>query len=338
MKFERVSVFALLTGLSLLSACGGRSDKYVGGTAGDMSEAGTGGSSAGVGGAHTGGASGAGGASTSGGTGAGGGTTGGTGFDGGSGGTAGNAASGGTGVDGGSGGTAHGGAGGNAGTAPGGRGGSAGTGVAGNGVSGAGSGGRQICSAIDEAYPTALQDARACDPNAPTDECTQKINAGLVCGCDSWANPKNTDAIALLSELAQNYQDARCEYGVECGACLEPVRGHCSDAGICEDVEKGPGRSCKVAGVVYADGEANIPDPTSCNTCTCTDGQLACTDIGGCDKPCPDGFSFGTDCAYCGPTDGCLIPEYDCFKQCGDGCTDPGALCFSGVCVTGICG
>jgi hypothetical protein len=267
--------------------------------------------------------------------------------DGGGGGTAGAAANGGSGAEGGStsgtgpdGGTGGGAHGGSAGFAQGGVSGSAHGGEAGGGAGGrAGAGGgagMPSCQSLADDYSAALQEAETCDPNAPEDQCTQKLSIGLDCGCDGFLNPKYADAIASLSSLQQQWSGKNCRSAV-CGACLSPIRGQCSAQGQCEGVPPGPGRSCKVAGKVYADGEDNIPDPVSCALCSCYDGQLVCDAIGGCDKPCPDGYGFGTDCAECGPTDACLVPEYDCFKLCGDGCTDPGAVCIQGLCVTGTC-
>ena len=97
------------------------------------------------------------------------------------------------------------------------------------------------------------------------------------------------------------------------------------------------GRSCKVADVTYLDGEGGIPDPTSCNTCSCVDGQLACTEIY-CPSPCPAGQTLGQQCAACGPTDACLVVEHACFPSCQDGCGLQGTLCVNGVCISGVCG
>ena len=218
------------------------------------------------------------------------------------------------------------------GTAAGGGGASAGSGGAHAGASG------QSCDDLVVEYSDAYEEATQCDPDAAEDQCTLKIEAGLSCGCGEFLNATQTDALARMSAAQQAYADRACRAGNTCGACLAPIRGHCSDAGRCEGVSPGSGRSCKVGGKVYVDGAGGIPDPTSCNTCSCYDGTLACTEIGGCEKPCPDGYGFGTDCAQCGPTDACEIPEYDCFKTCQDGCGDPGHSCLSGLCVAGVCG
>jgi len=95
-----------------------------------------------------------------------------------------------------------------------------------------------------------------------------------------------------------------------------------------------PPATCLVEGQRYADGE-RVPDPYSCNTCFCEDGQVSvCTEIG-CADPCPTGTTPGTSCAECGPTDACESVETTCLRSCssnGD-CTDPAhSLCLGGQC------
>jgi len=91
-----------------------------------------------------------------------------------------------------------------------------------------------------------------------------------------------------------------------------------------------------VDGRIYADGEDGIPDPVSCNQCTCQDGQLLCTEIA-CPEPCPEGNGYGTECSQCGPADECLVVRHACFPSCVDEC-EGGRACSNGVCVTGLCG
>ena len=96
------------------------------------------------------------------------------------------------------------------------------------------------------------------------------------------------------------------------------------------------GASCKVDDVVYPHGATGVPDAASCNTCQCTDGQLAaCTKIA-CPNSCPRNQDFGTQCAECGPVDECLVVEHGCFEVCDvDTCRD--GVCNDGVCVQ-LCG
>ena len=92
------------------------------------------------------------------------------------------------------------------------------------------------------------------------------------------------------------------------------------------------GASCMVDGVVYPHGATNVPDAASCNTCQCTDGQLAaCTKIA-CPTSCPRNRDFGTQCAECGPVDDCLVVEHGCFEVC-----DFDGDCRDGACIEGVC-
>jgi len=98
--------------------------------------------------------------------------------------------------------------------------------------------------------------------------------------------------------------------------------------------------ACKVDGDVYPSGSTGVPDPASCNTCSCDDGLVtACTEIA-CPEPCPQGSVLATSCASCGPTDACEVVEYGCRPECeqgGDECTTLGGLCLDGVCRS-VCG
>jgi hypothetical protein len=78
-----------------------------------------------------------------------------------------------------------------------------------------------------------------------------------------------------------------------------------------------------------------VPDPFSCNTCDCVNGQLVnCTDVA-CEQPCPPSGVPGTQCASCGPTDACEVVEHTCLSVCAEGCVS--GLCINGVCKD-VCG
>jgi hypothetical protein len=191
------------------------------------------------------------------------------------------------------------------------------------------------CDAIETDYAKAYEAAKRCDPTLDSLQCTKMAFGGLTCGCDTFFNEKNTSALAEMQSLAGQYAPS-CNPGVVCGACNPPTNAYCSPQGRCEDVWQNPAEaSCKVDGVVYASGTGGIKDPVSCNTCTCSDGQLGCTEIA-CDEPCPAGTTYGTRCAQCGPTDACEIVEHRCLPTCVDTCAD-GGQCISGVCKT-LCG
>jgi len=189
---------------------------------------------------------------------------------------------------------------------------------------------------LEADYATAFDEASSCDPNAVVEPCTERVVEGLACSCGAFVNPEHEDALARAFDAQSAYQAERCSEGIVCGACLEPVRGQCSAAGRCENVYGLGGRGCKVDGRTYADGDDNIPDPVSCNSCTCSDGELACTKIN-CPEPCADGTALGTQCAECGPTDACQVVEHACFPTCVDTCGGEG-FCLAGVCISSLCG
>lgn len=194
------------------------------------------------------------------------------------------------------------------------------------------------CVALGIEMAQAVQAAKECNPVLSSEQCTQLVSASVPCGCPTFANPKNNDAIDRLSQIQQGYAKLGCGLGVACGACWQPVRGYCSPEGRCEDSTEPEPKGCKVAGVVYPSGSTDIKDPEgSCNTCTCVDGVLSCTLRDCPSSGCPSGTEFGQGCAECGPTDACTLPEYGCFPVCTTTCADPSQLCLNGLC-RGICG
>ena len=92
------------------------------------------------------------------------------------------------------------------------------------------------CDAIENEAAALRDAAKRCNPDIDVEQCTQSISIGLACSCPSFVNPENADAIAELESAQTEYQDSDCSSGVVCGACLVPVRGVCSAAGVCEDV------------------------------------------------------------------------------------------------------
>ena len=186
------------------------------------------------------------------------------------------------------------------------------------------------CSAIESEYEIAIDQARTCDPTL-TGQCSQQIFVGLQCGCDSFVNPENASAIEVAQAEQAKYAEQQCGGDVLCGECAPPVSSYCSAEGRCVDVyEFGPGASCKVDGQVYASGTANVPDPVSCNTCTCIDGYLECSDGAYCPEECPPDTVYDTQCAQCGAGDGCEVIEHACLPTCTDSCQE-------GVCIQGVC-
>lgn len=147
-----------------------------------------------------------------------------------------------------------------------------------------------------------------------------------------------------------------CSAPFDGGSCdgVVPVFWHNPDTGLCEAKTYGgcegnenrydtladcmakcggaAATACKVLGKVYPHGSA-VPDPFSCNMCTCDNGQVTgCTEIA-CETPCPPTHKPGTSCAQCGPADGCEVLETGCMPVCSgaDECTNDPEYFF---CVT----
>lgn len=190
------------------------------------------------------------------------------------------------------------------------------------------------CLALGTSYQDLLARAKSCDPQV-ANECTQLVSGGLMCACPTFVNPKlySKDAVAAAE---MEYVANACGQGVTCGPCPPPPpRGYCAPNGQCADLpDLGGERACKVGGVIYPSGASGIQDPFSCNQCACQNGELACDDAA-CPKPCPDDTKPGKGCAECGPTDACLIFEYDCMPTCVETCAK--GVCSDGVCVN-YCG
>lgn len=120
------------------------------------------------------------------------------------------------------------------------------------------------------------------------------------------------------------------EYDPVCGcngitygnACMAAAAGFgYLHAGPCEPP---PGGACVVGDLVYDDGSTDIPAPDGCNTCTCSGGDLICTEIY-CGGTC--GGLLGGTCAedeYCAYTAGQHCGAADATAPClprPDACT-----------------
>jgi len=133
------------------------------------------------------------------------------------------------------------------------------------------------------------------------------------------------------------------------GQCEQRIYGGCDGNGnnfaLFEDCvlacgHDSEGTACRVGGQTYPHG-AGVPDPYSCNGCSCDQGQITgCTEAD-CPEPCADGTKPGTSCAACGPADGCEILETDCLPACDsdDDCAPDRPYCNTrdGHCAL-ICG
>jgi hypothetical protein len=139
-------------------------------------------------------------------------------------------------------------------------------------------------------------------------KCFQTAASGsmrALCFAGKWTIDTNTPTCDACDS------DASCGFG---GMCTE---GHCAPT------------ACDVDGVRYAVGAGPIPDPFSCNTCTCeSGGGLVCTEVN-CPVECPAGTTAGHACVACGPTDGCALTRTGCLPRCeaASDCTTPGTFC-----------
>jgi hypothetical protein len=134
------------------------------------------------------------------------------------------------------------------------------------------------------------------------------------------------------------------------GLCEERTYGGCDGNGNRYETQQdcmdscGPsseGIGCKTEGRFYPHGFKNVPDPESCNTCQCDNGQLTnCTEAN-CPEPCPTGLVLGQACAQCGLGGGCTSMETTCLSTCvgdADGECDEGyPNCFEGLCRNLVC-
>jgi hypothetical protein len=188
------------------------------------------------------------------------------------------------------------------------------------------------CSAIETEYAAAIDEARACDP-AQSDVCSHEgMWSALPCGCPTFLNPAEVEAIALAEQALDDYSAQSCGGTAFCAPCLTPTSAYCSAQGLCVDVFDTPAAaSCEINATVYPSGTSAVPHPFSCNTCTCMDGQLTgCTEAD-CPVACPPDSVPSSQCAQCGPVDSCEVVEHACLPVC------TGTTCQAGVCLDGVC-
>jgi hypothetical protein len=184
------------------------------------------------------------------------------------------------------------------------------------------------CESISTEYGVLIEHAKTCDPQAPN-QCTLRVFEGLGCGCGTFVNPANWDEAAIAA-ASTSYQAGQCGGNVQCGECNVAVTAACSAQGQCiTNSDPTEGAACRVGDTTYPNGSIGISDPTSCNSCTCDRGKLACTEKS-CPMPCPAGMAPGHSCAQCGPVDNCEVVETGCFPTCTDTCAE-------GACIQGLC-
>jgi hypothetical protein len=186
------------------------------------------------------------------------------------------------------------------------------------------------CGGAARAYADEVQAARKCDPLA-TGQCQATLPAEARCSCDVFVNGSNQRAIAAAKDAAALFDLGDCDRG-SCTTCDAPGIGYCAAEGLCAAIREDEPRPCKVGGIVYPSG-ASFPDLTSCNRCSCEDGQLSCTAVYCPLSECPPGRIEGTQCAVCSSTHECLLTEYECLPT----CDASGGPCKEGSCSDGVC-
>ena len=216
--------------------------------------------------------------------------------------------------------------------------------------------GRLIGVSSENAYANLVCDPeQACDDCLPVypDEVTLSCNADDRCETHDarlpFSDAGSPDAGGRPSSCSLPPDSGSCEaympryyFDPESGRCALFIYGGCDGndnrfdtaaecASTCQATSPLPLASCEVDGVLRVHGEDGFGDPVSCNTCSCFDGQLACTDIA-CDEPCPDGRALGIDCAQCGPVDNCEVVRTGCLPSC-----EQDEDCQQGSCQSGTC-
>lgn len=172
------------------------------------------------------------------------------------------------------------------------------------------------CTELQQQYVTALKQAKACDPGQRGQLCTGMASAAIVCGCPTPVNADNTEAIAVLTDIAERSSPG-CR--AECPTCIAQTSvPTCSAAGSCESIPIQEGSAaCKVDGILYPSGSSFR---WNCNTCACDNGRFGFCSSMKCpeDTTCPSGTDVAWQCVACGPSGGCLIGEYSCLPTCDD--------------------
>jgi len=188
-----------------------------------------------------------------------------------------------------------------------------------------------ICDDIEHQYDLLLQRARLCNPESPA-TCTHVVQGDLRCGCDTLVDPDRWDEEAATRLRTSYAESCTVPNSISsCSACLAVNTGSCSAQGQC--VAELPRAACRAEGVTYGDGVSSIPDPTSCNRCSCYDGHLNCSDAEDCAKPCAAGLIRAESCREC-VAGTCVVVDTGCYPACTDDGSCAEGSCQAGACVT----
>jgi len=93
------------------------------------------------------------------------------------------------------------------------------------------------CGELSQAYALELQKSHACNVNAFANECTAPRELILGCGCNTFVN---SNAVALLDQIAAQWKLDKCLVGCPAIACHEAQSGACGKGGVCADVFGAP--------------------------------------------------------------------------------------------------
>ncbi len=106
-----------------------------------------------------------------------------------------------------------------------------------------GVGGNPSCDALEAEYGTALAQAKRCDPFVSSLQCTQAVKSAFTCGCTTYANPGNSQALETLSELETEWLNMGCFLPIPCPiGCPVPQGSACEyggaggNFGSCQDL------------------------------------------------------------------------------------------------------
>ena len=97
------------------------------------------------------------------------------------------------------------------------------------------------CDVIAGEYRKALEAARVCESLAPVAQCNVVVASGLICGCPTFVNENQREALDQLNVLGDEWNALGCDPGIGCVPCPPPPSGgRCEpDAGetdLCVDV------------------------------------------------------------------------------------------------------